>query len=124
MVWLIVLLIVGIAALIAYRIYCAPPLSATGKQQQDHYLKAFQNEKTLIYQMPATDHTAFLVQLRQHFFDAGAGCFYGNDLIIHVLYEMPQVTIHLFCPNAADLPRHAWRLMQLKSTAGAGAPDG
>lgn len=124
MVWLIVLLIVGIAIFIAFRIYYAPPLSAAGKQQQDRYLKAFQSEKTLVYQMSATDHAAFLTQVRQHFFDAGAGCFYGTDLIIHVLYEAPQMTVHLFCPNASDLPRHAWRLIQLKSTTEGGGTDG
>jgi len=127
MLWLIVLLIVGIVVLIAYRVYSVPPLSATAKQQRDQYLRAFQHEKTLVYQMSAAYHSTFLNQLRQRYFDAGTGCFYGTDLMIHVLYETSQVTIHLFCSNPQDLPRHTWNLIQLKTASGGaihGATDG
>ena len=127
MIWLIIVLVIGVIGVIAYRFYFYPPLSPTAKQQQQKYIQAFQEAKKLVYQMTDSELALFRQVLQQNFFDAGRGCFYGPQLMIHLVAEASQVVIQVFSDSPQDLTRAMWKVLKCKPQAGGmenAAPDG
>jgi hypothetical protein len=118
MIWVIVVLIIGFALIIIYRLYCYPPLSKTAKQQQQKFIQAFREEKDLIYQMPAQELIQFQQTLKRHFSDAGRGCFYGPTLMIHLSSMDSQVTIQVFSDSPQNLTRAVWKVLSCKPQVG------
>jgi hypothetical protein len=127
MFWLIAVLVIGIIGIIIYRFYYFPPLSLTAKKQQLKYIQAFQEEKTLVYQMAVEERTALLNRLKRTFFNAGFGSYYGQNVMVHLKSEDTHVSIQIFSDNPHNLTRNVWRVLKLKDEVGGlqnAAPDG
>jgi len=127
MIWIIVLLIIGFVLLFIYRLYYYPPLSQTGRRQQVKFIQAFREEKKLVYQMDEPEKATFLDTLKRNFYDAGFGCFYGQNLMIHVTSAESQVTIQIFCEDPHNLTRAVWKVLKVKTHLGGrqdATPDG
>ena len=125
--WLIVLGIIGVVALVAYRYYVNPPLPKTAKQQRENFIKRLHNEKILLYHMDMGERQQLQSLLGKTYLDAGKGCYYGKGVSIFLDIQDPQVAIHIFCASMEDLNRFTWRITQLKSKIGgvvSGTPHG
>jgi len=122
MIWVIVLVIIGFVLLVVYRLYYYPPLSKTAKKQQAKYIQAFREEKKLVYQMDEQQKTTFLNALKRTFYEAGFGCFYGPNLMVHIISAESQLTIQVFSDSPPNLTRAVWKVLKLKTNLG-GSPD-
>ena len=118
MIWVIIMFIIGFMLLIIYRLYYHPPLSQTAKQQQRKFIQAFCEEKDLIYQMGAQELALFHQNLRQHFSDAGSGCFYGQTIMVRLSSVDAQVTIQVFSDSPQNLTRAVWKVLSCKPQSG------
>ena len=116
--WLIVLLVVGVIGLVAYRYYMHPSLSQAGKEQKENYIRSLQCGKTLHYQMQLNFIIEFKAILGKLYFNAGNGCYYGQNSIISLESEDTHVSIHIFGPTEEDLQRTIWRLTQIRNKIG------
>ena len=118
MLWLIAVLVIGLIGIIGYRYYTNPPLSRTAKLQKENYIQRFRWGKTLIYQLTPDQQTILVEYLGKHYFNAGSGCFYRNNVVIYLQAVGIRTSIHLFCATEDELTRCTWQLTRLRNHLG------
>ncbi len=112
--WIIIMLIVGLILIIAYRIYFSPSLSKQGKLQRERYLQWFRFGRTLVFQMSLDQMLMLRLELKKLFRCASSNKFYGTNTMIHLQTNLSEVSLRIFCPTEDLLSKNLWILMQIK----------
>lgn len=122
--WIVALSIIGIVAVLAYRVYFNPPLSKQGKIERERYLHLFRYGRTLVYQMSLDQAVMLRLELKSRYRSVGTDNFYGNNAMIQLQSDFTEMTLRVFCPTEELLSKNLWMLMQIKRTIEEAYPNG